>query len=300
MNQTNKIVKKAIVSPKDCIACGCCTKVCPKNAITIEHGSFAKVDHDLCIGCKLCKNTCPALAITMEGESINNKSKTKHWNEYLWIVSITYLILGLFNILFAWLGLLCFFIPLIISIFSGSKLYCNNYCGRGQLFNLLGDKCNVSLKQDTPKFIRSKCFRYGFLIFFLIMFVNMLVSTYFVFKETTSLKQIVTLFWTFKLPWDFAYNGVASDWISQFAFGFYSLMLTSTFIGLIVMILFKPRTWCVFCPMGTMTHLICRFKNRVKKKNNETNLKDIPCTVYLSEYETTLDESEKIEKIIIE
>lgn len=54
----------------------------------------------------------------------------KHWYDYLWIVSLTYLILGFFHILFAWLGLLCFFIPLIISIVQGSKGYCNRYCGR--------------------------------------------------------------------------------------------------------------------------------------------------------------------------
>lgn len=274
MNETKKIVKKAIVSKKDCIACGCCTKVCPKNAITIENGSFAKVDTELCIGCKLCQKNCPALAITMEDEILNKKGKTKHWNDYLWIVSVIYLVLGLFNILFAWLGLLCFFIPIIISIFSGTKLYCNNYCGRGQLFSLLGDKCNLSLKQDTPKILRSKWFTYGFLIFFLTMFTSMLISTYFVFKEVGSLKQIVTLFWTFKLPWNFAYTNVAPYWVSQFAFGFYSLMLTSTLIGSIVMILFKPRTWCVFCPMGTMTHLICKLKSR-ENKSNETSLNEL-------------------------
>lgn len=35
----------------------------------------------------------------------------KKWYDYLWIASLTYLVLGFFNILFAWLGLLCFFIP---------------------------------------------------------------------------------------------------------------------------------------------------------------------------------------------
>ncbi len=35
----------------------------------------------------------------------------KRWYDYLWILSLTYLILGFFNILFAWLGLLCFFTP---------------------------------------------------------------------------------------------------------------------------------------------------------------------------------------------
>ena len=24
--------------------------------------------------------------------------------------------------------------------------------------------------------------------------------------------------------------------------------------------LFKPRTWCSFCPMGTMTQMICKVK----------------------------------------
>ncbi len=46
------------------------------------------------------------------------------------------------------------------------------------------------------------------------------------------------------------------------AFGFYSLMLTSLLLGLIVMVLYKPRTWCAFCPMGTMTQGICKLKNK--------------------------------------
>ena len=49
---------------------------------------------------------------------------------------------------------------------------------------------------------------------------------------------------------------------AEYAFGFYSMMLTSTLIGLIVMVLYKPRTWCVFCPMGTTTQLICQAKAR--------------------------------------
>lgn len=50
------------------------------------------------------------------------------------------------------------------------------------------------------------------------------------------------------------------------AFGFYSVMLTSTVLGLVTMVLFKPRSWCVYCPMGTMTQLICKAKNRGKEE----------------------------------
>lgn len=187
--------------------------------------------------------------------------KAKKWYDYMWIVSATYLILGFFNILFAWLGLLCFFIPLILAVFGGDKIYCNRFCGRGQLFDLLGNRFHLSRQKDIPKFLRNKWFRYGFLIFFFIMFFNMLFATYLVFAGTNSLKEVVTLLWTFKLPWHWANHSTAvTPWVAQFAFGFYSVMLTSTVLGLITMALYKPRSWCVYCPMGTMTQTICKAK----------------------------------------
>ena len=110
----------------------------------------------------------------------------KKWYDYLWIVSLTYLILGFFNILFAWLGLLCFFIPLIIAIVKGNKAYCNKYCGRGQLFSLVGGRFGLSRKKDIPKWMKSHYFRYGFLIFFFAMFFLMLWNTYLVFAGSIS------------------------------------------------------------------------------------------------------------------
>ena len=128
----------------------------------------------------------------------------KKWYDNLWIVSLTYLVLGFFNILFAWLGLLCFFIPLIIAIAGGNKAYCNRYCGRGQLFGLLGGRFGLSRRKDIPKWMKSKFFRYGFLVFFLTMFLLMLWNTYLVFAGVRELRQVVTLLWTFKLPWQWA------------------------------------------------------------------------------------------------
>lgn len=190
----------------------------------------------------------------------------KKWYDYLWIFSTLYLILGFFNILFAWLGLICFITPLAISLINGKKTYCNKYCGRGQLFMLLGGRFGLSRKKNTPKWLISPWFRYGFLTFFLTMFVMMLWNTYLVFAGA-DLKQTVTLFWTFKVPWHWAYHGTLfSDGVAQFAFGFYSMMLTSTLLGFIAMILFKPRSWCAFCPMGTMTQTICKIKSHKKEK----------------------------------
>ena len=47
--------------------------------------------------------------------------KGKKWYDYLWIGELCYLVLGLFNILFAWLGMLFFTIPLVSAIFGAAR-----------------------------------------------------------------------------------------------------------------------------------------------------------------------------------
>lgn len=189
----------------------------------------------------------------------------KHWNDYLWIWTILYFTLGFFNILFAWLGLIDFLVPLFIAIIGGNKAFCNRYCGRGQLFQQVGGCMRCSRNKPAPKWLASKWFRYGFLIFFLSMFGNMLFQTYLVAAGSANLVEAIKLLWLFRVPWDWAYTaGTVTDWVAKFSFGFYSLMLTSTIIGFVVMALFKPRTWCSFCPMGTMTQTICKIKAKEK------------------------------------
>ena len=49
---------------RDCVACGCCVKVCPKGSISVWRGVIARVDSELCIGCGKCERECPAGVIT--------------------------------------------------------------------------------------------------------------------------------------------------------------------------------------------------------------------------------------------
>lgn len=197
----------------------------------------------------------------------------KRWSDFLWVAELLYLFLGLFNILFAWLGLLFFTIPLLIAVIRGNKAYCNHYCGRGQLLGLLGEKLKLSRGTAPPKFLRTQWFRYSFLAFFMTMFAIMLFGTYKVFTGA-SLREAVTLLWVFKLPWQWADVQFAAPWVAQFAFGFFGVMLTSTILGVVTMVLFRPRSWCVYCPMGTMTQGICRIKARKEKINGRTGKTD--------------------------
>ena len=189
----------------------------------------------------------------------------KRWNDYLWIWTILYFSLGFFNILFAWLGLIDFMVPLFVAIIGGNKAFCNRFCGRGQLFQQLGGCMKCSRNRPAPKWLASKWFRYGFLVFFLSMFGSMLFQTYLVASGANNLVEAIKLLWLFRVPWGWTYTaGTVADWVANFAFGFYSLMLTSTIIGFVTMALFKPRTWCSFCPMGTMTQMICKIKAKEK------------------------------------
>ena len=186
--------------------------------------------------------------------------KKKKWYDYLWLWSILYFILGFFNILFAWAGLIDFLLPLFLAILGGNKLFCNSFCGRGQLLTVLSTKLNLSANRPTPAWMYSKFFRHGFLIFFMTMFLPMLYNTYLVFGGVETLSQTITVLWTFSVPWEWAYTANVSPWTAQFSFGFYSIMLTSALIGIVTMLFYRPRTWCAFCPMGHMTQLICKAK----------------------------------------
>ncbi len=91
--------------------------------------------------------------------------KAKHWYDYLWVYAIIYFALGFFNILFAWLGMIDFLLPLLLAIFGGNKFFCNHFCGRGQLFSKLGTDLKCSRCKPTPRWMSSSGSVTAFLIF---------------------------------------------------------------------------------------------------------------------------------------
>ena len=106
----------------------------------------------------------------------------------------------------AWLGMIDFLVPLVFALVGGNKHFCNKYCGRGQLLNVLGKNGRCSLGRPAPKWMASKGFRYGFLAFFLTMFGNMLFQTWLVANGARSLREMIKLFWTIRVPWGWTYT----------------------------------------------------------------------------------------------
>jgi ferredoxin len=57
--------KKNAAISDECVACGCCVKVCSLNAITVYKGMYAVVNEEKCVGCGKCANACPAAVISI-------------------------------------------------------------------------------------------------------------------------------------------------------------------------------------------------------------------------------------------
>ena len=58
--------RKAVVEERDCVACGCCVKVCPLGAIQVLHGITARVNPDKRVGCGKCVRERPASVIQLQ------------------------------------------------------------------------------------------------------------------------------------------------------------------------------------------------------------------------------------------
>lgn len=62
--------RKAFVDQTNCVACGCCVKVCPLSAIQVVRGVAAQVNTQKCVGCGKCARECPATVITIQEAAV--------------------------------------------------------------------------------------------------------------------------------------------------------------------------------------------------------------------------------------
>lgn len=70
MEKTGRRLRRAFVTREDCVACGCCVKVCPLGAIAVVKGIAAQVDGERCVGCGKCARECPAGTIELRDREV--------------------------------------------------------------------------------------------------------------------------------------------------------------------------------------------------------------------------------------
>lgn len=66
METKTRMKRRAFIRTNDCVACGCCARVCPLSAVQVWRGVYAKVDPERCVGCGKCAKECPASVIAIQ------------------------------------------------------------------------------------------------------------------------------------------------------------------------------------------------------------------------------------------
>lgn len=149
------------------------------------------------------------------------------WKKCSFLILFLFLIISIFNPIWAIAASLCMVSPLIISLFRG-RFWCGNLCPRGSFFdNIL---CKVSNHKQVPWLIKSRFFRYPLVVLMLTVFFKGIIHS----------------------------NGN----LEKVGLVFYRLIAVTTLIGITLSFIFNERSWCNFCPMGTLSGLICELNNK--------------------------------------
>ncbi|MBP2655959.1 MAG: quinol dehydrogenase rane component [Firmicutes bacterium] len=135
----------------------------------------------------------------------------------LFWVLLVFLAVGMVYPVIGLLALTCMLAPIIVAPFKG-RYWCGNFCPRGSFYDNVIAK--ISPKKPIPKFFRSNGFR-GFMVMFIMGVFG--VQMYYAWGNLSAMGAV-----------------------------FVRIILLTTIVGIVLGIAYHQRTWCSFCPMGTL------------------------------------------------
>lgn len=145
------------------------------------------------------------------------------FRKYIWLLVPLIAIGGMF---YPVLGLLMLpmMIALLVISYSKARYWCANICPRGSFLDFVIRP--FSGFGTGPGFLTSARFRYAFMVLFLAVFL---------FRMHSVLSE-------------------SSGWalLEKIGFVFASICLITSVAATILGIIYSPRAWCTFCPMGTL------------------------------------------------
>ena len=131
--------------------------------------------------------------------------------------------------LFGYFIPLCMLLGVGIGFLEGRK-WCDWLCPRGSFFDVLMKP--ISPKKEIPAFFKGLPFKIGILSFLMLMMALQIIKR----------------------------------WPNPYKIGmFFVILLTvTTILGIILALIFHPRTWCCFCPIGSMANWVDRKRYHLK------------------------------------
>lgn len=174
-------------------------------------------------------------------------------NSRRWVIPLLFLFMSFINIHFALLAFVCFFFPFYTLFKTKSAKYCQKDCPRAHML-LKTRKWGINLK--IPKLIKDGTIRKFFLWYFFFTLSFVIISTLMVALTPASALAEVRFFFIFPVPF---FPQLVSwgpiDWLLHLSYRLYSMIFTTVVIGLMMSFLYKPRTWCVVCPITSINQM---------------------------------------------
>ncbi|WP_313134957.1 hypothetical protein [Anaerocolumna sp.] len=181
-------------------------------------------------------------------------------NKYLFLFTLTFFTLGFVNIHFALLGFICMTLPIILLIKNQRKTWCQGYCPRSSLYTTIG-KTKKWKSRNTPGFFIKGNMKWIMLLYFGISLSFITLSTIAVARGIKPAMEIVRFLIIipipFRMPQLIDIIEIA-PWVTHLSYRFYSMMMTTTILGLVLGLLYKPRTWCTVCPIATISDVLLK------------------------------------------
>lgn len=165
--------------------------------------------------------------------------KSSNYRKILWAIV---LIVSIGGIKYPLLGLPMFpmFIVILAMGLMKGRYWCGNYCPRGSFWDYPVRK--FSLYRRLPSFFRSMWFRGAIMLFF-------------VWSMTMGFMKLA---------------GNWNDWglWQQMGMVGVGLCMKTTILGLVLGLFVNPRSWCTFCPMGTMQKMLYKTGQKLQLNKN--------------------------------
>lgn len=180
----------------------------------------------------------------------------------LFIFTLLYFILGIINIHFSLLAMVCMTLPIILLYRTRKKTWCQGYCPRASLYTTCG-KLKKWRSLNTPKFFIKGNMKWIMLIYFGISLTIIAISTIGVLRGRISpleqLRYFILIPVPFSMPQIIDFT-LPAPWLTHLSYRFYSMMMTTTTLGFVLGMIYKPRTWCTICPIATVSDVAIKHK----------------------------------------
>lgn len=175
----------------------------------------------------------------------------------LFFLTLAYFALGFVSILTANLALLCMTIPFILLAKAKKKTWCQHYCPRASLIDKVGRKHDW---RKNPTFITNGKLRPFMLWYFGLNLLFITGSTIQVALGRMPAMPYLRLFIAIPLfPLPQVVTLEAAPFLMHLSYRFYSMMLSTTIIAVVLSRIYRPRLWCAVCPVGNLSDRMLKF-----------------------------------------